>query len=100
MLDSGEYCTDKPNLKAKIWEVLNFMPAFEKISLDDELIRILISYINKELILTEPIVSTIRPLINLYLKEKQESTVFLIYFNSIIMKNDLNSAQLIGCMLI
>ena len=48
IVESKRYCIGKPYLKKTIWNFLNFMPRLVKISLEDELIRIIIAYVHEE----------------------------------------------------
>ncbi len=47
IIDKGDYCNDKPNLKRAIWNVLSFLPKLQQIALDDELVTIVVSFIKK-----------------------------------------------------
>lgn len=95
-----DYCMDKPILMQKLWQVTDFMPHLKKLNLDDELIRIIVCFLNKENTLNSQILATIEPVIMLYKMERLDCTAYLIYFNVIIMKGHSSIAAHIANVLI
>jgi hypothetical protein len=96
LIDKDNYCGDKPNLRQKLWQVVDFMPQMQRLALDDEMIRIIVCFLNKENTLSTQLLATIEPAIMLYKLERQDCTAFLIYFNAIAMKGHSSIAAHIG----
>lgn len=66
ILEKGDYTVDKPNLKMKIWEFVNFLPSLQKINLDDEIIRLINCYNSKEPVLHEYVIATLEPVTSIF----------------------------------
>lgn len=59
ILEKDSYTFDKPNLKMKIWEFVNFLPSLQKINLDDEVVRLINCYNSKEVELHQHVIATL-----------------------------------------
>ena len=88
ILEKGEYTFDKPVLKMKIWEFVNFLPSLQKVNLDDEVVRLINSYNAKEEVLHEHVVATLEAVTSVFKNGREESVPFYLYYNSLAMKGN------------
>jgi hypothetical protein len=59
LIDKENYLYDKPILAQKLWGVVELMPALQQAKIEDELVRIITSFVNRESTLSPQIIAAL-----------------------------------------
>lgn len=100
ILEKDSYTFDKPNLKMKIWEFVNFLPSLQKLDLDDEIVRLINIYNSKEVELHPHVVATLESVTSIFHNGREESIPFYLYYNAFTMKGNYEIAMAVTNILI
>lgn len=96
LLEKDGYSEDKPALRQQLWQVVELMAELQRVHLDDELVRIVTCFLNREPALTPQIVAVLEPIVLLFQMERLECVAYLVFFNQVVMKGHASVAAHMG----